>query len=289
MIYCFLTFLFWGIADLFYKIGNREDKKYNEIITGIIVGIVMGIHATIYLIINHLSVNVIEMIKYLPVSLCYIASMVIGYRGLRHMELSLVSPIENTSGAITSIFLIIFFKDKLPPLAYLAILLVFIGIIILSVIEKKEGRVVKLKRINFLIILFPIIYCLLDGMGTFLDAVYLDKLSLISEDSALLCYEYTFLIYAVIAFIYLKIKKQKVNIFKERDKMIAAILETAGQFFYVFAMSHNSTIGATIVGSYCLLSMILSHIFLKEKLSEQKYIGLIIAISGLVLLAFLDL
>ena len=289
MIYCFLTFLFWGIADLFYKIGNREDKKYNEIITGIIVGIVMGIHATIYLIINHLSVNVIEMIKYLPVSLCYIASMVIGYRGLRHMELSLVSPIENTSGAITSIFLIIFFKDKLPPLAYLAILLVFIGIIILSVIEKKEGRVVKLKRINFLIILFPIIYCLLDGMGTFLDAVYLDKLSLISEDSALLCYEYTFLIYAVIAFIYLKIKKQKVNLFKERDKTIAAILETAGQFFYVFAMSHNSTIGATIVGSYCLLSMILSHIFLKEKLSEQKYIGLIIAISGLVLLAFLDL
>ena len=289
MIYCFLTFLFWGIADLFYKIGNREDKKYNEIITGIIVGIVMGIHATIYLIINHLSVNVIEMIKYLPVYLCYIASMVIGYRGLRHMELSLVSPIENTSGAITSIFLIIFFKDKLPPLAYLAILLVFIGIIILSVIEKKEGRVVKLKRINFLIILFPIIYCLLDGMGTFLDAVYLDKLSLISEDSALLCYEYTFLIYAVIAFIYLKIKKQRVNLFKERDKMIAAILETAGQFFYVFAMSHNSTIGATIVGSYCLLSMILSHIFLKEKLSEQKYIGLIIAISGLVLLAFLDL
>ena len=289
MIYCFLTFLFWGIADLFYKIGNREDKKYNEIITGIIVGIVMGIHATIYLIINHLSVNVIEMIKYLPVSLCYIASMVIGYRGLRHMELSLVSPIENTSGAITSIFLIIFFKDKLPPLAYLAILLVFIGIIILSVIEKKEGRVVKLKRINFLIILFPIIYCLLDGMGTFLDAVYLDKLSLISEDSALLCYEYTFLIYAVIAFIYLKIKKQKVNLFKERDKTIAAILETAGQFFYVFAMSHNSTIGATIVGSYCLLSMILSHIFLKEKLSEQKYIGLIIAISGLVLLAVLDL
>ena len=289
MIYCFLTFLFWGIADLFYKIGNKEDKKYNEIITGIIVGIVMGIHATIYLIINHLSVNVIEMIKYLPVSLCYIASMVIGYRGLRHMELSLVSPIENTSGAITSIFLIIFFKDKLPPLAYFAILLVFIGIIILSVIEKKEGRVVKLKRINFLIILFPIIYCLLDGMGTFLDAVYLDKLSLISEDSALLCYEYTFLIYAVIAFIYLKIKKQKVNLFKERDKMIAAILETAGQFFYVFAMSHNSTIGATIVGSYCLLSMILSHIFLKEKLSEQKYIGLIIAISGLVLLAVLDL
>lgn len=289
MIYCFLTFFLWGVADVFYKLGNRENKKYNELVTGIIVGIVMGIHATIYLLINHLSLNFWEMIKYLPVSLCYIISMVVGYRGLRHMELSLVSPIENTSGAITSLFLIIFFKDKLPPLAYLAIILIFVGIIILSVLEKNEGRTIKLRNINFLIILFPIIYCLLDGLGTFLDAIYLDKLSLISEDSALLCYEYTFLLYAVIAFVYLKFKKQKVNLFKEKDKTIAAILETAGQFFYVYAMSHNSTIGATIVGSYCILSMLLSHIFLKEKLSEQKYIGLIIAISGLVLLAFLDL
>ena len=289
MIYCFLTFFLWGVADVFYKLGNRENKKYNELVTGIIVGIVMGIHATIYLLINHLSLNFWEMIKYLPVSLCYIISMVVGYRGLRHMELSLVSPIENTSGAITSLFLIVFFKDKLPPLAYLAIILIFVGIIILSVLEKNEGRIIKLRNINFLIILFPIIYCLLDGLGTFLDAIYLDKLSLISEDSALLCYEYTFLLYAVIAFVYLKFKKQKVNLFKEKDKTIAAILETAGQFFYVYAMSHNSTIGATIVGSYCILSMLLSHIFLKEKLSEQKYIGLIIAISGLVLLAFLDL
>ena len=289
MIYCFLTFFLWGVADVFYKLGNRENKKYNELVTGIIVGIVMGIHATIYLLINHLSLNFWEMIKYLPVSLCYIISMVVGYRGLRHMELSLVSPIENTSGAITSLFLIVFFKDKLPPLAYLAIILIFVGIIILSVLEKNEGRTIKLRNINFLIILFPIIYCLLDGLGTFLDAIYLDKLSLISEDSALLCYEYTFLLYAVIAFVYLKFKKQKVNLFKEKDKTIAAILETAGQFFYVYAMSHNSTIGATIVGSYCILSMLLSHIFLKEKLSEQKYIGLIIAISGLILLAFLDL
>ena len=289
MIYCLLTFLFWGTADLFYKLGNKEDKKYNELVTGIIVGIVMGIHATIYMLINHLSVNFIEMLKYLPVSLCYIISMIVSYRGFRYIELTLASPIENTSGAITSLFLIIFFKDKLPPLAYLAIILVFIGILIVSILEKKEGRSIKLRKINFLIILFPIIYCLLDGIGTFLDAVYLDKLSLISEDSALLCYEYTFLIYAVIALIFLKVKKQKVNLFKERDKTIAAILETAGQFFYVFAMSHNSTVGATIVGSYCLLSMILSHIFLKEKLSEQKYIGLIIAIAGLIILAVLDL
>ncbi len=289
MIYCLLTFMFWGIADLFYKIGNKEENQYSELVTGIIVGLVMGIHATIYLILNHLSINIMELIKYLPVSFCYIASMVISYRGLRHIELSIASPIENTSGVITSLLLIIFFKDNLPPLAYLAMIFVFIGIVILSVLEKKEGRSIKLKKINVLIILFPLLYCFLDGIGTFLDAVYLDKLEIISEDSALICYEYTFLIYAIITYIYLKIKKQKIVLFKEKDKILAAIMETAGQFFYVFAMSYNSTIGATIVGSYCLLSMILSHVFLKEKLSEQKYVGLMIAISGLIILTILDI
>ena len=289
MTYALITFLLWGLADLFYKKGNTTESRYNELRTGIIVGIVMGIHATIHLITNHLSVNFIEMIKYLPVSFCYIASMVIGYKGLKYMELSLSSPIQNTSGVITSLLLIIFFKDKLPPLAYLGILFVFIGILIISYFEKVENRSIKLKKINLLIIIFPFIYCILDGMGTFLDSIYLDKLEIISEDSALLCYEYTFFIYAIITYIFLKIKKEKFTITKEKDKIIAAIFETAGQFFYVYAMAHNSTIGATIVGSYCILSMILSHIFLKEHLKEEKYIGLIIAISGIIILAILDI
>ena len=289
MLYALLSFFCWGTADLFYKKGNIDNSNYNELKTALFVGIVMGIHATIYLIINHLKINVFEMIKYLPVSLCYITSMVISYKGLKYMELSLASPIENTSGVITSVLLIIFFKEKLPTLAYFGMLFVFIGIVMLSILEKKEERKVKLKKINVLIIAFPLLYCLLDGLGTFLDAIYLDKLSLISEDSSLICYEYTFFIYAMIMLIFLKTKKEKIIIRKEKDKIIASILETAGQFFYVFAMSNDSTIAATIVGSYCLLSLILSHIFLKEKLSDKKYVSLIIALSGLLILTILNI
>ncbi len=80
MTYALITFLFWGLADLFYKKGNTTNSKYNELRTGIIVGIVMGIHATIHLFVNHLSINFIEMVKYLPISCCYIASMVKGYK-----------------------------------------------------------------------------------------------------------------------------------------------------------------------------------------------------------------
>ncbi len=292
--YSLITFLCWGIADLFYKKGNVSKEKYNELKTGLIVGLVMGLHATIYLIVKGLNLNLIEMIKYLPVSLCYISSMILGYKGLKYLELSLSSPIQNTSGVITSLLLLLFFKEKYPLIAYIGIILVFIGIIIISRLERKEDRSTKLnisknRKINILIIIFPIMYCILDGMGTFLDALYLDKFGLISEDSALICYEYTFLLYAFITYIFLKKKKEKIRVIKDIDKLLAAELETLGQFFYVFAMAKDSTIGATIIGSYCLLSLVLSHIFLKEKLSIGKYIGLLIAFSGLIILTILDI
>ena len=98
MMYAILTFFLWGIADLFYKKGNKENDKYSHIKTGIMVGLVMGIHAFIYMIINNITLDIVSLLKYLPVSLCYIISMIIGYKGLKYINLSVSSPIQNSSG-----------------------------------------------------------------------------------------------------------------------------------------------------------------------------------------------
>jgi len=293
MIYCILSFICWGIADLFYKIGNNDEKdKYSHYKTGAVVGIVMGIHAIIYMLINHLNVDFVDILKYLPISFCYIASMVIGYKGLKYIELSIASPIQNTSGVITSILLILFFNEKYDFPAHLGIILVFIGILIISIKEYKENRNIDLKiykkKIKLLAIILPILYCILDGLGTFLDGIYLDKMEIISEDSALLSYEFTFLVYGLVSLLYLKTKNESLKIKNDYNKLTAAILETAGQFFYVFAMANDSVIGATIIGSYFILSLILSRIILKEKLHWIKYGGIIITSIGIIILAFLE-
>ncbi|MBR6252681.1 MAG: EamA family transporter [Clostridia bacterium] len=295
-LYSLLTFAFWGIADLFYKKGNIKEEKYNDIKTGIFVGIVMGIHALIYMIVNSVNIDFIEILKYLPVSLCYIISMIIGYKGLKYIELSIASPVQNTSGVITSILLLIFFKELLPWPAYIAFVLIFVAIFYICMLERKEDKeerkfeveLVKNKKVKILAIVLPILYCVFDGLGTFLDGVYLDKLELISEDNALICYEFTFLLFALFALLFLWHKKERIKFSNQKEKIGAAIFETAGQFFYVFAMAENSTISASIVGSYCILSMILSRIFLKEKLSLKKYIAIGIAIVGLIILCVLD-
>lgn len=294
MLYSLLSFLCWGSADLFYKKGNDDAKDKNSYFkTGAIVGIVMGIHALIYMLVNHICVNFIDMIKYLPVSFCYIASMVIGYKGLKYIELSIASPIQNTSGVITSILLIIFFQEKYDLPAYIGIGLVFLGILILSIKEYKENRnfdikIIK-KKLTLLAIVLPLLYCLFDGLGTFLDAIYLDKLELMSEDSALISYEYTFFMYGIISLFLLEDKNDKITIRKDINKWIAAILETAGQFFYVFAMADDSVISATIIGSYFVLSLLLSRIFLKEKLNIIKYLGIGVTAIGIFVLLIMGI
>jgi len=280
LVYAILTFLFWGIADLFYKKSNNNKDQYSHLKTGIIVGIVMGIHATFYLILNNCNISIIELIKYLPVSLCYILSMIIGYKGLKYIELSISSPIQNSSGIITSILLCIIFKIDLSLLEKIGILIVFVGILFLSITEFKKDGINKkdlIKNLKIQIIFFPIIYCIIDGLGTFLDSIYLDQLKIVSENTALLAYEYTFLIYGIVLYLYLKfIKKENIHILKETNKIKAAVFETLGQFTYVFAIISHSVITIPIVSCYSALSVLLSRIFLKEKLNIFYYIGIII-------------
>ena len=290
-VFAILTFFSWGIADLFYKKSNSEEEKYSHLKTSIIVGLVMGIHAIIYYFVKDINVNLLDILKYLPVSLCYILSMVIGYKGLKYINLSISSPIQNTSGIITSLLLCIIFQIIPSVYEIIGLLLMLIGVIILSIIENKSGKEKQdlLKKIKISVILFPILYCIIDGMGTFLDAIYLDQLSLISEDAALISYELTFLIYGIIVYLYLHfIKKEKIIIKNEKNKVFASLFETAGQFTYVYAITSHSIITVPIVACYSALSILLSRIFLKEKLTKFQYIALLLIFIGIIVLGIFE-
>jgi drug/metabolite transporter (DMT)-like permease len=292
LIFALLTTFSWAFADLFYKKGAAPDDKQSHIKTVIMVGLVMGIHGTAYMLINNISFSPVSLLTYLPVSSMYILSMAIGYFGLRYIELSISSPIQNSSGAVTAILIFIFFSHTLSLLETGAVIIITLGILLLAVIEKREADSTLVLnesdmkyRKGIIAIAFPILYCVIDGLGTFADAIYLDELSLIGEDEALLAYEFTFLICAVIAFIVLKVKKVPFNILKEKNRGAAAVFETIGQFFYVFAISNNAIIAAPLIASYSVFSVLLSRIFLKEKLSKKQYLIIVAVMIGIAMLA----
>ncbi|MFU0832386.1 MAG: EamA domain-containing protein [Oscillospiraceae bacterium] len=291
LIFALLTTLSWAFADLFYKKGAVTEDKASHIKTVIMVGLVMGIHGFCYMLINKIPFSPVYLITYFPVSFLYILSMAIGYFGLRYIELSISSPVQNSSGAVTSILIFLFFSHTLSFLETGAIVIITFGIVALAAMEKQNDKTLisdpdsAKYQTGLLAITFPILYCIIDGLGTFADAIYLDELSLIGEDEALLAYEFTFFICAVIAFVILKIKKQSFCLREEKDRGAAAIFETAGQFFYVFAMAKNAIIVAPLVASYSVFSVLLSRIFLREKLSKKQYFTVVAVMAGIAMLA----
>ena len=84
------------------------------------------------------------------------------------------------------------------------------------------------------------------------------------------------------------IKGVKFELPKQKDKAIAAICETAGQLTYVYAMSGNGAIAAPIISCVCVVSLLLSRIFLKEKLTKKQYIFITTIIIGVVMLGILE-
>lgn len=304
-VFALCTMLAWGAADLFYKRGADEADKYSHLKTTIMVGLVMGAHAIwVLLTTTDLNYDFSNLIIYMPVSAMYILSMTVGYFGLRYLELSISSPIQNTSGAIVSIMCFVVLGQTVDAPVIMAIVAICGAIFGLGYLEKKEADLKKIQgdekyRYGFIAFFMPIIYCILDATGTFFDAYYLDDIDTtplvgVTEDTfetiANTSYELTFFFVAIILYIYIKlIKKDKMPIKQQGDRGIAAIFETIGQFTYVFAMSSAAVMAAPMVASYCVVSMILSRIFLKEKLTAKQYACVAVVVLGVIVLGVYDI
>ena len=89
--------------------------------------------------------------------------------------------------------------------------------------------------------------------------------------------------------VFMMIKGVKFQLPKQKDKALAAVCETAGQFTYVYAMSGgNGAVAAPIISSVCVVALVLSRIFLKEKLTKKQYVFIGIIIAGILLMAIAE-
>ena len=299
--FAIIALLCWSGSDLFSKIGCQDaGDKYSHLKMVMAVGAVMGLHAAYEVFFNGVEISGQILLTYLPVSLLYILSMAIGYLGLRYIELSISSPICNSSGAIVAVLTLITsgISEDLPPVALVAVALVCIGVIALGFVEANEDEELRRARQDasnhhyaksWIALAIPVIYCLLDALGTFADSLVLEVLD---EDSANVAYELTFLFVGILCAIWvLGVKKQKLIARQEAPKYTGAIFETAGQFFYIYALadSEHVAFAAPIISAYCVASVLWSRIFLKEKLSVKHYLSIATVVAGIVILGILDI
>ena len=295
-----IALLCWSGSDLFSKIGCRNAAdQYSHLKMVIAVGIVMGIHAAFEIFVGGVEINLSIILTYLPVSILYILSMALGYLGLRYIELSVSSPICNSSGALVAVLTLIFVgAEDYSPLALFAVALVCAGAIGLGVVDSTEDAELRAARqqegnykyaTRWLALALPVAYCVLDAAGTFADNRVLETLS---EDSANVAYELTFLMAAAVCFVYtVVIKKDRLIPRMEAPKYAGAIFETAGQFAYIYAIADTEhlAMSAPIISSYCAASVLWGRIFLKEKLSWKHYGMILLIVAGIFIMGVFDL
>ena len=118
-----VALLCWSGSDLFSKIGCRDaDDKHAHLKMTTAVGVVMGLHAAFEIFVNGVAISWHIIWLYLPVSILYILSMALGYVGLRYIELSVSSPICNSSGALVALASILFMGGgaEMVPMQFVA-------------------------------------------------------------------------------------------------------------------------------------------------------------------------
>jgi drug/metabolite transporter (DMT)-like permease len=187
--------------------------------------------------------------------------------------------------------------------AGLAIAIIAVGVVGIGYLEN-SGEKLRRKRLGskLAIIAFcmPFLYAFIDAVGCVLDIYFLemetspllalgateDTIEVIANTS----YELTFALVGLVMFIFMKIKGVKFGtMIEQKDKALAAVCETAGQLTYVYAMaSGNGAIAAPIISAVCVVSLILSRIFLQEKLTKKQYLFIGVIIVGILMLAVLE-
>ena len=187
-----IALLCWSGSDLFSKMGSKPDDKQSHWKMVMAVGLVMGLHAMYEIFVNHVAISWQVIWAYMPASALYILSMILGYIGLRYIELSISTPICNTSGAVAALFLLVgpmLFPKLIPFKSYdnllilIPILIMAAAVLMLGIVETREDEEVKIERQkrenvryvrSALALALPLMYCLIDAAGTAADAIILN-------------------------------------------------------------------------------------------------------------------
>ena len=100
------------------------------------VGAVMGLQALFELNKLNWQFDWYNIIRYLPVSSMYILSMTLGYIGLRYLEVSINSPVSNTSGAVAGILAFIVLGKTMNLWQLLAVSMITVGLVAIGITER---------------------------------------------------------------------------------------------------------------------------------------------------------
>jgi drug/metabolite transporter (DMT)-like permease len=316
MIWLILTLsaiLLWGATDILLKKSLQYSDSLSHFKTFVWLGVVAAVACVVVALCSDTlpdSIRAVADNLYLiPVTLFYVVAMFFGLLGAKHLDASVVSPLENIDGAITAIILYLFFfltgrsqvTDSIGIMDIIGTVAITAGVILLGIQEhtlsKQEINVEEDKkkhRLGVLALLFPIAYNLADAVSMVATGIT------VSGEAEVEIPELDFFFFECLGFLVISIfvwlymlmaRKHVYNPFRKAElpRLGAATCETLGTLTFVFAVGINPILTAPITSSYCFVTIILARIFLKERLTKKQYLSVACVIVGIALLGISEI
>ena len=312
--------ILWGVADILFKVSSDYNDPLSHYKNFIWIGIVMAVAGVIMSTWSKTLLDSVQMVKndvlyLIPLCLFYAMALLFGLLGIKHLNASVVSVLENIDGALVAIIVYYYYlltgyihpSYTIKILTVIATVSIIIGVILLGKQEQALMRAEahlsedkKRHRLGALALFFPIIYTLADifsiaeigGISGNSGIVYNGVEASIPAIDFFVFECAGFAVVTVFVWLYMLIvKKYRYNPFQEEDliRCGAATSETFGTMVFIFASSVNPVFTAPITSLYCLVTIILARLFLKERLTKNQYISLAFVISGIVLLGISEI
>ena len=305
--------LLWGITDILLKKSLDYFDPLSQYKTFIWIGLVATASGIIACLSSDTLLNSIRMLAdnlyLIPVTVFYVVAMFFGLLGAKHLNASVVSPLENIDGAITAVILYVFFfftgrsyvTDSISILDIVATVTITSGVVLLGIQEHKLFRQEKnldkserKHRLGALALLFPIAYNLADSASMVAMSITVSGEADVSiPDIDFFFFECLgFFVIAIVVWLYMLIaKKYMYNPFKKQElsRLGAAACETLGTFTFTIAVGISPILTAPISSSYCFVTIILARIFLKERLTKKQYLSVALIVAGIALLGISEI
>ena len=142
----------WGITDILYKKSLNYSDPLMHYKTFIWIGIIMATAGIIAAICSDTLLESIMMVKdnlyLIPLAVFYAVALLFGLLGKKHLDASVVSPLENIDGAMAAIILYFFFLltgrnhviDNIGIMDMIGTVVVVVGVVFLGIQEQKLSR-----------------------------------------------------------------------------------------------------------------------------------------------------
>ena len=299
-----LATLAWAFEEMYLKIGNDEGEKLSEYKTSVCFGLVMAVAGLILWPFsdsgNFLSL-ITENTKFLIVPVMYALTLAFSIISYRYLNMALIVSLEGVSGALATVLLAVWyfavdkmdsFWQEVSETDIWATAVIILAIVVLAIVQNMihSGRIKQIFQTHnygWWVFIFPLAYLLGDTFDTVICGAIMNEdlggdLSPVDYD---ILYALMFAVVGLVAWLIMYFRDRVVyNPFAKAElpKLKAAVLEGFGQNSYVFAMAMNPLFAAPLTSAYPIISVLLAHFVLKERMLKVQWFCVICILAAIV-------